>query len=442
MTDTRGSEAMSTKLQRIAEAARASPEGRFTSLNHLLDADLLRAAFQRLRKDSAPGVDERTWREYEAGLEARLPVLLDEAKSGRYRAPPVRRVHIPKGTGPETRPIGIPTIEDKLLQRAVATILEAVYEQDFHPHSYGFRPGRSAHQALARVREVLMSTAGGWVLEVDVRKFFDTVDHAHLREMLRRRVQDGVILRLVGKWLNAGVWEAGRVSRSDRGTPQGGVISPLLANVYLHEVLDTWWEGEVKPRLRGRAELVRYADDFVLLFEREDDARRVQEVLPKRFAKYGLAVHPEKTRLVPFRRPQRGDPPPGSFDLLGFTHRWAKSRRGYWVIMRCTAKDRFRRGLQRIAAWCRLNRHAPIPVQHRALSTRLQGHYAYFGITGNGPQLAGFRWAVSTIWAKWLMRRSQRGRRKGWEWFAGVLRRHPLPPARVVHSIYRTAAKA
>lgn len=442
MADTRRSVDMSTKLQRIAEAAKRNPEGTFTSLNHLLDLELLRASFFRLAKDSAPGADGVTWREYAEDLEARLPGLLDRAKSGRYRAPPVRRVHIPKGTGPETRPIGIPEIEDKLLQRAVATILEAIYEADFHPDSYGFRPGRSAHQAVNKARDELMALGGGWVLEVDVRKFFDTVDHGHLRDLIGRRVQDGVIVRLIGKWLNAGVLEEGRVSYPDRGTPQGGVISPLLANVYLHYVLDQWWEADVKPRLKGRAHLVRYADDFVLLFEHESDAKRVQEVLPKRFAKYGLTVHPEKTRLVPFRRPGRGGPPPGTFDLLGFTFRWGISRRGREIITLRTAKDRFRRGLQRIAVWCRTNRHLRLPVQHKALCQRLRGHYAYFGLTGNGRALKAFHDEVKSTWRQWLRRRSQRARRQGWAWFQRVHDRYPLTYPRVVHSIYRKAAKA
>ena len=441
MPDTSKSESVFPKLQRIAEAARRKPDGVFTSLNHFLCPELLRAAFKRLRKDGAPGVDGQTWREYEAVFETRLPVLLNLAKSGQYRAPPVRRVHIPKGTGPETRPIGIPTIEDKLLQRAVATILEAIYEQDFHPGSFGFRPGRSAHQALRALREAAMGMEGGWVLEVDIRKFFDTVDHGRLREILRRRVQDGVILRLIGKWLKAGVLEEGSVSYPTQGTPQGGVISPLLANVYLHEVLDTWWEREVRPRLSGRALLVRYADDFALLFENESDARRVHAVLAKRFAKYGLTVHPEKTRLVRFERPGGGGPPPGQFDLLGFTHRWERSRRGYWVIVRRTAKSRFRRALKRIAHWCRTHRHEPVRAQQRALARRLQGHYAYYGITGNFEALKAFRRQVERIWRKWLSRRSQRGY-LSWARYKALAKRFPLPPARIVHSIYRAAAKA
>jgi len=286
-----------------------------------------------------------------------------------------------------------------------------------------------------------MRVGGGWVLEVDIRKYFDTVDHAWLRTFLHRRVRDGVVLRLIGKWLNAGVMEGGSVSYPDRGTPQGGVISPLLANVYLHEVLDTWWEREVRPRLRGRSTLVRYADDFVLVFQREDDAQRVQAVLSKRFEKHGLQIHPEKTRLVRFRKPLGKLPPPGQFDLLGFTLRWERSLKKNWVVKARTAKSRFRRGLQRIALWCRFNRHEPIRVQQRGLALRLRGHDAYYGITGNFEALQAFRWQVHRIWRKWLSRRSQRGY-LSWERFGALMKRFPLPRARVVHSIYRAAANA
>jgi group II intron reverse transcriptase/maturase len=285
----------STKRQRIAELAKQKPEMAFTSLNHLLDLDLLREAFYRTPKDKAPGVDGQTWADYEANLEGNLQSLLRRAKSGTYRAPPVRRVHVPKGSGNETRPIGIPTLEDKVLQRAVVMLLEPLYEPLFHKGSYGFRPGRSAHQALESLWEQLMATSGGWILDVDIRKFFDTLDHGHLRDLLRHRVRDGVLLRLIGKWLKAGVLEDGQIIHPEEGTPQGGVISPLLANIYLHYVLDEWLEQEVKPRLRGRAFLIRYADDFVLGFTGEADARRLLEVLPRRFARYGLTIHPDKT---------------------------------------------------------------------------------------------------------------------------------------------------
>src|SRR3954471_10383775 len=283
MPGTPSPDPISTRQQRIATLARQSPQAAFTTLAHHIDIDWMFEAYRRTRKDGASGVDGQTATDYAADLEGNLRSLVDRAKAGRYEAPPVRRVHIPKGTGSETRPIGIPTFEDKILQRAVAMVLESVYEQDFLDCSYGFRPGRSGHQALEALRQRLMEVRGGWVLEIDIRKFFDAMDHRHLHAILRQRVRDGVLLRPIGKWLNAGVLEDGGVTHPETGSPQGWVVSPVLANAYLHEVLDTWFEETVKPRLKGRAYLIRYADDAVLVFEQEGDARRVQEVLPKRF---------------------------------------------------------------------------------------------------------------------------------------------------------------
>jgi group II intron reverse transcriptase/maturase len=415
----------------------------FTSLAHHLDPRWLYEAYCRTRSDGAAGVDGQTAADYAAHLGDNLRSLLERAKSGAYRAPPVRRVHIPKGGGPETRPIGVPTFEDKVLQRAVAMAPSAVYEQDFLPCSYGFRPGRSAHQALDALWRRTMGMGGGWVVEVDIRKFFDALDHARLRELLKRRIRDGVLLRLIGKWLNAGVLEDGDVTFPSAGTPQGGVISPLLANVYLHYVLDVWFEREVKPRLRGRAFLIRYADDFVIGFADEGDARRVLDVLPKRFGKYGLTLHPGKTRLTAFRPPSEssGDGSgvgsrPGTFDLLGFTHFWGRSRQGHWVVKRRTAADRLRRAIRTVAQWRRPHRHVPIPEQHRTLGRKLRGHCAYYGITGNGEALRRFRDAVQRAWQKWLSRRSWAGR-LSWDAFNALRRRFPLPAALVVHSVCR-----
>jgi group II intron reverse transcriptase/maturase len=438
MTEIASSDTVSPKLERIAKLAKLAPESAFTSLSHFIDIDWLREAYRRTRKAGATGVDGQSAAEYAVDLEANLQSLLDRAKSGTYRAPPVRRVHIPKGDGSETRPIGIPTFEDKVLQRAVAMVLQAVYEQDFLDCSYGFRPKRSAHQALDAVWKQAMSMGGGWVLEVDIRSFFDTLDHAHLREILRRRVRDGVLLRLIGKWLNAGVLEGVELSYLGTGTPQGGVISPLLANIYLHEVLDVWVEREVKPRLRGRVSLVRYADDFVLVFAFEEDARRVMEVLPGRFGKYGLTLHPGKTRLVEFRRPEPPPPPPsassglrpGSFDLLGFTHFWARSRQGGWVVKRKTAPRRFGRALRRVAEWCRQHRHHPVKQQWEMLKRKLQGHFRYFGIIGNSGAISRFRNEAVRAWRKWLARRSQKGR-LSWDRMVELMKRYSLPPARV-----------
>lgn len=432
---------VSTKLQRIAELARQSPSTVLTTLAHHIDVEFLREAYRRTRKDGAPGVDRQTAVEYAQNLDGNLQVLLDRFKSGTYRAPPVKRVHIPKGDGSKTRPIGIPTFEDKVLQRAVAMVLEAIYEQEFLDCSYGFRPNRSAHQALQRLWETLTAMQGGWVLEVDIKGFFDSLGHGHLRGFLDQRVRDGVLRRAIDKWLKAGVMERGVLTHPDTGTPQGGVVSPLLANVYLHEVLDRWFETQVRPRLVGRATLIRYADDFVIAFSAEADARRVLEVLPKRFGKYGLTLHPDKTRMVSFRRPSspgggKREARPETFDLLGFTHYWGRSHRGYMVLKRQTAGSRLRKALARVTAWCRTNRHLSIAEQQRSLNLRLRGHYGYYGITGNFLRLKLFKEAVQAIWRKWLNRRSQRAR-VHWDRFHEMLRRYPLSPPRVAQSVYR-----
>jgi RNA-directed DNA polymerase len=435
MGETPSSQTISAKLERIAKLARELPDRPLTTLAHHIDVDWLREAYRLTRKDGARGVDGQSAEQYAEHLGENLQTLLDRAKSGTYRAPPVRRVHIPKGDGSQTRPIGIPTFEDKVLQRAVAMVLEAVYEEAFHDFSYGFRPRRSAHQACEALQNASVKMAGGWVLEVDIKKFFDTLDHEHLREILSRRVRDGVILRLIGKWLNAGVMEGLALSHPEAGTPQGGVISPLLANIYLNEVLDEWFVRDVQPRLSGRAVLVRYADDFVFVFARKVDAERVLDVLSKRFDKYGLTLHPDKTRLVPFHRPDRDDGDdggPGTFDLLGFTHHWGLSRKGKWVVKKRTAKDRFSRTLRRIAEWCRMHRHDDVESQHRALVRKVNGHYAYFGVTSNYASLARLVHEVEAIWRKWLSRRSQKGF-LNWKAMHRLLERYPLPAPRIVH---------
>ncbi|MBS9405633.1 group II intron reverse transcriptase/maturase [Halomonas sp. TRM85114] len=422
---------MSTKQVRIAALAERFPQRAFTSLAHHIDAQWLKTAYLMTRRDGVVGIDGQTADDFAHDFEANIQRLLEAAKSGRYRAPPVRRVHIPKGDGRTTRPIGIPTFEDKVLQRAVVALLEPLYEHDFMACSYGFRPGRSAHQAIKTVWDGLSSMGGGWVIDLDIQAFFDTIDHQHLSAFLQQRVKDGVIIRLIGKWLKAGVLEAGQWQKGEMGSPQGGVISPLLANVYLHYVLDEWFEKDVKPRLQGRAFSVRFADDAVLAFSNEADARKVMEVLPKRFARFGLTLHPTKTRMVRFRphREQRAE----TFDFLGFTHYWGKSRRGRWIIKRKTVKDRFRRGVNRIAQWCRWNRHLPIHEQHRIVSRKIQGHFAYYGIRSNIRALGRFRYCVGNAWIKWLRRRSQRAY-FSWEKSKSLLRRMPLPRARIMHS--------
>lgn len=434
MPRTPSPDTISTKQRRIAELARQAPSMAFTSLSHYIDIDWLKEAYRRTRKDGAVGVDRQTWEEYGEKLDENLQSLLDRAKSGTYFAPPVRRVHIPKGDGKSTRPIGIPTLEDKVLQRAVVMVLEPIYEQDFLECSHGFRNKRSPHQALESFWQQMMKMGGGWVVEVDLKKFFDTIDKRLLIEEVRRRVRDGVLLRLIGKWLNAGVQEDGAVTYPEAGTPQGGVISPLLANIFLHTVLDTWFTQIVEPRLLGRAFLVRYADDFVIGCSAKGDADRLMPAIGHRAGKFGLTVHPEKSRIVEFRPPNAG-----SFDLLGFTHYWAKSRRGRWVIKRKTAKSRFKRGLKATAEWCREAMHRPLPEQHKTLSQKLKGHYAYYGITGNAWMLDRFREEVRRVWKRSLGRRSQEG--LTWKRFKAKIESiFKLPPALAIHSSLRPAA--
>jgi group II intron reverse transcriptase/maturase len=321
-------------------------------------------------------------------------------------------------------------------------LLDPIYEQDFLDCSYGFRRGRSAHDALTSFRDQTMSCRpkGVTVLEVDIQKFFDNLDHSFLRQFLQLRVRDGVLLRLIDKWLKAGVMEDGNVSYPDSGSPQGGVISPLLSNVFLHYVLDLWFEHDVKPRLRGDAFLIRYADDFVIGFRDHRDAQRVMEVIPKRFGKYGLTVHPTKTKIVRFRPPssrtKEDSGPgvrPGSFDLLGFTHYWGVSLKGYWVVKLKTAEDRFTRAVRSIDRWCHDNRHLSLAEQQHKLNQKLRGHYAYYGVTGNSEAMNRFRQEVENRWRKWLNRRNNI-RSMHWQKFCALLRRYPLAPARAVRS--------
>jgi len=429
-------EAVLTKQEQIAYRAKHHPQEAFTSLGHNLTRQWLETAYHRTRKDGAVGIDGITSQEYAKSLDENLERLSDQARSGRYHAPPVRRGYVPKPGKTETRPIGMPGFEDKILQRGVTMILEPIYEQTFLDCSYGFRPGRSAHQALEAIWQQVQRMGGCWLLEVDIRKFFDTLDHQHLREILDWRIRDGVIRRLIDKWLKAGVWEKGQVSYPSEGTPQGGCISPLLSNIYLHTVLDEWFENQIKPLLAGKAFLVRFADDFVIGFSNERDARRVMDVLPKRFGKYGLTVHPDKTRLVEFRpagKCQSGKP--GTFDFLGFTHYWGKSRKGNDTIKRKTAKDRVARTLHGLGLWCQKYRHLPMKEQHLILNRKLNGHYGYFGITGNMQMIKCVYHKAHRIWCKWLRRRTRSNRGMTWERFRGLTEScFKLAIPRIVHS--------
>lgn len=437
MSETLSSGNVSTRLQQIAELARKHPERVFTSISHVIDSELMCEAYRRTRKDSAAGVDGQDAEAFSQNLEVNLQDLVRALHTGNYQAPPVRRVYIPKGDG-KTRPIGIPTFADKVMQRAVTMVLEAIYEVEFHPHSYGFRRKRSAHDALRELQKRPTYWQYCWVIEADIESFFDTIDHAHLRRFLDRRVRDGVIRKAIDKWLSAGVFEEGQIHSVQNGTPQGGVISPILANIYLNEVLDRWFERDVYPRTRKRAQLIRYADDFVLLFGSEVDAGKVYEVLPKRFGRFGLKLHPKKTRLIwfssPFtRRGRKIRKKPGTFDFLGFTHYWARSRTGKHMVKQKTSKTRYSRSLKRIKEQCRVMMHDPLKKQQSILTRMLRGHYNYFGISGNSDAIRNLRHEVDRIWGRTLARRNKR--RFAWRRFLPILSRYPLPPARTVHSV-------
>jgi len=426
---------MSPKLRKVAERAQRDPNARFNSLAHLLDEEALKRAFERIRRDAAVGVDEVDKETYGRNLEANLRDLHDRLKSKRYRHQPIRRVHIPKGKG-KTRPIGIATIEDKIVQGALNEVLSAVYEQDFRDCSFGFRPGRGAHDALRVVDRMLFEEGVEWVLEADIQSFFDSVDRAELRGLIDIRVADGSIKRLIGKCLHVGVLDGEEFSTPDEGTVQGSIISPLFGNVYLHYVLDEWFEDVVRPRLAGHARLIRYADDFVIGFRNKEDAEKTLAVLGKRMARYGLALHPEKTRLIPFRRPRgRQDKTPGTFDFLGFTILWEKTRKGSWRVAMKTRKASLRRTIKSISDWCRRHRHLPRKEQHAALSRKLQGHYQYFGVNSNMGSLRKVHHETKKAWLKWLKRRSQRSK-IDWERLDGYLKVFPLPPPRIKVQIW------
>jgi group II intron reverse transcriptase/maturase len=426
-------ETVSTKLQQLARQAVDHPDRVFTSLAHLVDVDLLREAHARTASKS-PGIDRVTKKAYAQDLESNLADLHERLRTGRYYAPPVERVWLDKEDGGK-RPIGKPTYEDKVAQRAYAMVLSAIYEKDFLDCSFGFRAGRSPHHALHALRERALAKNIRWVVDADVKGYFDSIPHNQLREVLWKRVNDGGITRQIGKWLNAGVMEDNSLSYPEKGTPQGGVISPLLANIYLHEVLDVWFERQIRPRLRGRAFLVRFADDFVIGCELESDARRILEVLPKRFARYGLTIHPEKTVLVPFGRPtptwrHRN----GTFDFLSFTHYWGKTRNGNATIKRKTKRKRLRRTIKHIWMWCQKNRHLPFEEQYGTLCAKLRGHIWYFGIRGNFEQLQAVTYRAERAWRYWLHRRSHK-KAMPWDRFAALKPYFPLPKPRIVHLI-------
>jgi group II intron reverse transcriptase/maturase len=437
MGDTSRSQAISTKLQRIAEQAASYPGMVFSTLAHLIDGDFLREAYRLTRKDTSPGVDRVTAKEYARNLDENLMDLHERLRAGRYVAPPVERVWVEKDANSE-RPIGKPTLEDKIVQRAVVMLLGAIYEQDFYDFSHGFRKGHSQHQALHELWELLMKMNINWVLDADVSGFFDNLEHNWLRKTIKQRVNDGGVLRLIGKWLNAGVVEGGVLSYPEKGTPQGGVISPMLSNIFLHHVLDEWFVNEVRPRMKGKCFLIRFADDFIIGFELKEDASRVMAVLPKRFNRFGLDIHPKKTKLIRFGKPSGETDTArqnGTVDFLGFTHYWAWSHRGYWVVRRKTRKKSLRRFLMSLWRWIRCNRHMPIKEQYKMLKIKLRGHYQYYGISGNYRALSGIFHHARRFWRYWLSRRSQKSYINWQKFLESIDDKFPLPLPRIVHYI-------
>jgi len=436
MEDTQRSQTVSTKLWEITKQAHDYPERVFTTLIHHVDVEFLEVAFRKLNWKSAPGADGVTAEDYAADLENNLRGLHKRLKEQRYKAPPVKRVWLDKDDG-RKRPIGMTELEDKIAQRAVEMIMSAVYSQDFHDFSHGFRRKHNQHTALFELREQCNKLNIGWIVDADVSGFFDNLDHGILRDIIKQRINDGGLLRLVGKWLKAGVLDEGVVSYPEKGTPQGGVISPLLANIYLHTVLDDWFVKEVKPRMNGRCFLIRYADDFVIGCEYEGDARRILRVLRKRFARFGLSLHPEKTTLIRFRKPgdkeTKSGTGNGTFNFLGFTHFWARTRRGYWVIKRKTKRKKMRQFMHEIWVWCKDHLHYNIWEQHTKLCEKLRGWYEYYGIRGNYKCLEVVYEHTERAWKRWLSRRSHKGK-VTWEKFEQMRKIMPLPKPKIYHN--------
>jgi group II intron reverse transcriptase/maturase len=425
-----------TQVVRIGQRAREKKGERFDNLLSAIKGPLLKEAYQRLRKQAATGVDGVTWEEYGEHLGARLLDLQDRIHRGSYHPQPVRRVHIPKGDG-RTRPLGIPALEDKIVQQAARMVLEPIYEPMFLGFSYGFRPGRGQHDALNALAEAI-SRKTSWVLDADIRSFFDTIDHGWMQKFIEHRIGDRRMVRLLMKWLHAGVMEDGELHEVEEGTPQGGIISPLLANIYLHYVLDLWANQWRKRHAHGEVYIVRYADDFVMGFQREQDARAMRQALASRLATFGLELHPDKTRVLRFGRFARGDVErdgrarPETFDFLGFTHIVSVDRRGKFQLKRRTSRKKRNAKLASLRDEMRSRRHEPTRAQHAWLSSVLRGHYRYYGVPTNYEALHQFRERVRTAWHRQLQRRSQRARwtdkqRNAFD------ERLPLPRPRIHH---------
>ena len=426
---------MSTGELQIAERARKYKQEALTNLNQFIDEKLLHECYRNLNKNSSPGVDSKTWHDYGLESKFRIPELLSEFKSGKYKAPPIRRVYIPKGkTG--KRPLGIPTIEDKILQESVRRILTPIYEEEFKNFSYGFRSGHSTHQAIEYMFKEVSFKGMHSIIDADIKNYFGSINHGILRKFLDRRVKDGVIRKMIDKWLKAGILEDKQLSYPTEGTPQGGIISPLLSNIYLNYVLDEWFSEQIQPLLTGKSFIVRYADDFVLGFEKASDAERVMKVLPKRFGKYKLELHPDKTKIINLNSKRgKGN---RSFDFLGFTHYLGKSRKGKAILKRKTSSKKLTVAINKIQDWIKQNRHRKLIELIPEINAKLRGHYNYYGITFNSKGINSYYEQVKRILCKWLNRR---GGKPVWNWnrFNKLIKEWmPLFKPRIYHS-YQSA---
>ena len=425
---------MPTSLRGIAKRARRDKKARFGDLYRLLNEENLRGCFYQLRKTAAPGVDRVTFEDYERGLETNLADLVKRLKEKRYRAKLVRRKYIPKANG-KLRPLGIPALEDKLLQLAVAKVLTAIYEQDFLECSWGYRPKRGPREASRALAGRLYVGRIGWVVEADIRGFFDNISHEWMLRMLAERIEDGAFLRLIGKWLKAGILEEdGKVVHPATGTPQGGIVSPILANVYLHYALDLWFEHRVKKQSQGDMFMTRFADDFVCAFQYRNDAVRFERQLSERLGKFGLAVAPDKTRMLQFNRyvPE----PNEAFEFLGFEFRWVKHRTGQMGVRRRTSPKKFRASVRAFTEWIKEFRHSRITTLMQEVSRKLRGYWNYYGVRGNAESLSRFYDQCQRLLFKWLNRRSQR-RSCTWKEFDVLMRRHAIPIPRIVELPYQ-----
>lgn len=433
---------METKLDRIAEIAKRRPNERFTSLAHLLDEEMLRKCHKEINGNKATGIDRVTKGEYEQELDSNIKDLVAKLKRRAYRPQPARRVNIPKPGTDKTRPLGILAYEDKIVQRGMAKVLNAIYEQYFLDFSYGFRPNRSCHDALKRLNIIIECRKTNYIVDADIKGFFDNVDHEWMMKFISHRIADPRFQQLIRKTLKAGYMEENIIHETEGGTTQGGLISPILANLYLHYVLDLWFDKVVKPRCRGEAYMVRYADDFVCCFQHEYDANRFYNALQNRLEKFNLSIAVEKTKIINFGRfaeekcAKQGKKKPDTFDFLGFTHYCSKSRQGKFRVKRRTSRKKYKAALLNMKEWIRNNRITPIKTLIKELNVKLRGHYQYYGITDNS-RISNFYNDTIRLLYKWLNRRSQR-RSFGWDKYNLFLKRHEILKPKVYVSIYDT----